>query len=79
MFAPLIILALARYPWDGIAIPLVPGIAIVVLNWAWNYFTFQRGARLITGATGSHVTPIEDVSPSVDPAPADNAGKPGRQ
>jgi NADH:ubiquinone reductase (H+-translocating) len=52
---------------------------IVVLNWAWNYFTFQRGARLITGATGSHVTPIEDVSPSVDPAPADNAGKPVRQ
>jgi NADH:ubiquinone reductase (H+-translocating) len=52
---------------------------IVVLNWAWNYFTFQRGARLITGATGSHVTPIEDVSPSVDPAPAENAGKPVRQ
>ena len=21
----------------------------VMLNWAWNYVTFQRGARLITG------------------------------
>jgi hypothetical protein len=21
----------------------------VILNWAWNYFTFGRGARLITG------------------------------
>ena len=23
----------------------------VVLNWAWNYLTFQRGTRLITGLT----------------------------
>jgi NADH dehydrogenase len=22
---------------------------IVALNWAWNYITFQRGSRLITG------------------------------
>jgi NADH dehydrogenase len=21
----------------------------VALNWSWNYLTFQRGARLITG------------------------------
>jgi NADH dehydrogenase len=21
----------------------------VLLNWAWNYLTFQRGSRLITG------------------------------
>ena len=27
----------------------------VVLNWAWNYLTFQRGTRLITGLSGSHV------------------------
>jgi NADH dehydrogenase len=25
----------------------------VALNWAWNYLTFQRGARLITGSTAS--------------------------
>jgi NADH dehydrogenase len=24
----------------------------VATNWAWNYFTFQRGTRLITGVTG---------------------------
>ena len=36
---------------------------VVALNWAWNYFTFQRGTRLITGITGSR---IEDVlAPSV--------------
>jgi hypothetical protein len=23
------------------------------MNWAWNYVTFQRGTRLITGVTGS--------------------------
>jgi NADH dehydrogenase len=27
----------------------------VVLNWGWNYITFQRGARLITGLTGSRM------------------------
>ena len=27
----------------------------VALNWAWNYLTFQRGARLITGLTGSRM------------------------
>jgi len=25
----------------------------VALNWAWNYLTFQRGTRLITGLSGS--------------------------
>lgn len=25
--------------------------AVVLLEWAWSYFTFQRGARLITGKT----------------------------
>jgi NADH dehydrogenase len=32
----------------------------VTLNWAWNYVTFQRGTRLITGISGSR---IEDVAP----------------
>jgi NADH dehydrogenase len=35
---------------------------VVALNWAWNYLTFQRGTRLITGITGSR---IEDVAPPV--------------
>ena len=29
--------------------------AIVATNWAWNYITFQRGTRLITGMTGSRM------------------------
>jgi NADH:quinone reductase (non-electrogenic) len=31
---------------------------VVVLNWLWNYVTFQRGTRLITGMTGAR---IEDM------------------
>ena len=32
---------------------------LVATNWAWNYVTFQRGTRLITGLSGSR---IEDVA-----------------
>jgi NADH dehydrogenase len=40
---------------------------MVALNWAWNYLTFQRGTRLITGISGSR---IEDVAqPTITPAP----------
>ena len=36
---------------------------VVATNWLWNYMTFQRGTRLITGISGSHV---EDVSKDED-------------
>ena len=32
---------------------------LVAANWAWNYVTFQRGTRLITGLSGSR---IDDVA-----------------
>jgi NADH dehydrogenase len=38
----------------------------VALNWAWNYMTFERGTRLITGISGSR---IEDVMPAITPGP----------
>jgi hypothetical protein len=38
----------------------------VAMNWCWNYVTFQRGTRLITGISGSR---IEDVMPAVTTAP----------
>ncbi len=38
----------------------------VAMNWGWNYVTFQRGTRLITGISGSR---IEDVVPVVAVAP----------
>jgi len=39
---------------------------VVGLNWAWNYLTFQRGTRLITGASGAR---LEDM-PMPTQAPA---------
>jgi NADH dehydrogenase len=33
----------------------------VAFNWGWNYVTFQRGTRLITGLTGSRMSPMEAV------------------
>jgi hypothetical protein len=46
------------------------------MNWCWNYVTFQRGTRLITGISSS---PIEDVMPvlSTGPALAVSAGDSG--
>ena len=35
---------------------------LVMVNWAWNFATFQRGARLITGIVG---TQTRDVKPEV--------------
>jgi hypothetical protein len=29
------------------------------MNWAWNYVTFQRGTRLITGVTGSRMEDMQ--------------------
>jgi len=49
----------------------------VAMNWCWNYLTFQRGTRLITGISGSR---IEDVLPAVmmtAPPTAADVGNPG--
>lgn len=42
---------------------------VVMLTWAWSYFTFKRGARLITGTTG-HTDPA--------PVPAEKSGTPAQ-
>jgi NADH:ubiquinone reductase (H+-translocating) len=31
---------------------------VVGMNWAWNYATFQRGTRLITGISGSGIEKV---------------------
>lgn len=36
----------------------------VVTNWAWNYLTFQRGTRLITGADPGDPVPLAPVVPA---------------
>lgn len=42
---------------------------IVIFNWAWSYFTYQRGARLITGRRLS-LQPRRAVAPDVPAAAA---------
>jgi NADH dehydrogenase len=34
---------------------------IVMLNWAWSYVTFQRGARLITGIVGAQMQDLREM------------------
>src|SRR5215470_14993626 len=46
--------------------------AAVALHWLWNYLTFQRGTRLITGLSGAR---MEDVAPAVLAAPPLTAGE----
>jgi NADH:ubiquinone reductase (H+-translocating) len=36
--------------------------ASVFVQWAWNYLTWQRGARLITGEVSPHLEPIGPAS-----------------
>jgi hypothetical protein len=46
----------------------------VALNWSWNYLTFQRGARLITGVSGSRMETWAPIArPVSEPAPSDSA------
>jgi NADH dehydrogenase len=55
---------LAWLAWLFIHITFLIGFrnrASVLVQWAWNYFTFQRGARLITG----------EVTPDLRPGPLD--------
>jgi NADH:ubiquinone reductase (H+-translocating) len=52
---------------------------LVALEWAWNYFTWHRNARLITGAERlpALISPSADLAPS-DAGPARAvAGQPG--
>jgi NADH dehydrogenase len=39
---------------------------VVATNWLWNYVTFQRGTRLITGMSGARMESMpvpEDLKP----------------
>jgi hypothetical protein len=62
LFAPLNLEALLQYPFDGIAIPLIPGLALVLLD-AWcAYMLLARSplasAAARSGAIGSIMTNV---------------------
>jgi hypothetical protein len=62
VFVPLILIALIQYPFDGIAIPLVPGMALIVLNWACAWLLLGRSpsaaATARSGAKGSLIAHV---------------------
>ena len=39
---------------------------LVLLQWAWSYLSWQRGARLITGELGSHLAHPDRVPGETD-------------
>jgi len=39
----------------------------VALHWLWNYITFQRGTRLITGISGSRIEDVPSVATMAPP------------
>jgi NADH:ubiquinone reductase (H+-translocating) len=43
---------------------------VVAMNWAWHYVTFQRGARLITGISGSRIEDVPHEDEVADAVPA---------
>jgi hypothetical protein len=62
VFAPLIVLALAKFPFDGIAIPLAPGIAIVALNWCCAWLLLTRSPHAEPAArTGANASLVANV------------------
>jgi NADH dehydrogenase len=38
--------------------------SVVMTNWAWNFVTFQRGARLITGIVGAQMKDLQQEAAS---------------
>ncbi len=77
---------LAWLAWWAIHIFFLIGFrnrVLVMFSWAWSYFTFQRGARLITGEVrgllhaGEVVQPVRD-EPTLQQAPPPPAQRPAQ-
>src|SRR5262249_15815858 len=48
---------------------------VVAMNWAWNYVTFQRGTRPITGISGSRIEDVPDEDEIADAASASKVAR----
>ncbi len=71
--------ALAWLAWLFIHILFLIGFAnrlVVMIQWAYSYLTFQRGARLITGETGYFARgKMPPAGPHMPPAGAEEAAR----
>ena len=64
--------------WLGIHIAYLIGFTnrlVVLMRWAWSFFTHGRGSRLITGCP--LLAQIEEPEPPVLPPPEDETVSPG--
>jgi hypothetical protein len=62
VFAPLLLLALTSFPFDGIAIPLAPGILLVILNWGVAWLLLARSPHAESAArTGAKASLVANV------------------
>jgi NADH:ubiquinone reductase (H+-translocating) len=66
---------LAWLLWWAVHIMFLVGFknrVFVMLQWAWSWLTFSRGARLITGPIGP-LPPVRSITPHGEPALPDGA------
>jgi len=62
VFAPLLVLALVSFPFDGIAIPLAPGIVLVLVNWGCAWLLLGRSPHAVAAArTGAKASLVANV------------------
>ncbi len=47
---------------------------LVLLNWIWNFATYQRGARLITGIVGSRLGDLKPTPVGSSPSKTSAVG-----
>jgi hypothetical protein len=50
LFVPLIVVALVKYPFDGIALPLVPGLALLAFDWSCAWLLLRRSPTAFAAA-----------------------------
>jgi hypothetical protein len=55
LFAPLVPLAVLRYPFDGVSIPLIPGMALALANWSCAGLLLARSRHATSAARSGAV------------------------
>jgi hypothetical protein len=59
---PLILLALTRFPFDGVSIPLVPGLALVLVNAVCGWLLLARSRHAVSAArAGAQASLVANV------------------
>jgi hypothetical protein len=54
-FVPVILLALSTFPFDGVGIPLIPGVALALANWICGWLLLRRSPYAAAAARSSAI------------------------